>query len=165
MSSEEKVNEHLGEERPGYKHIREGLASMYYKVHENGEEIFYNPVQVQNRDLSIIMISLFAERKAQREAALKLKKWHKEQKKLESDDVRVVEVKTLDDFVKEFKGLRILDALAASGLRSIRYVKECYAANQSMKNMNIIREVIVNDLDEAAVEQALSREVHSRSFC
>lgn len=41
-------------------------------------------------------------------------------------------------------GIRILDALAATALRSIRYVKEIPG----------VREVVVNDLDEAAVQAA-----------
>lgn len=41
-------------------------------------------------------------------------------------------------------GIRILDALAATALRSIRYVKEIPG----------VKEVVVNDLDEAAVEAA-----------
>lgn len=41
-------------------------------------------------------------------------------------------------------GIRILDALAATALRSIRYVKEIPG----------IKEVVVNDLDEAAVQAA-----------
>lgn len=42
------------------------------------------------------------------------------------------------------EGIRILDALAATALRSIRYVKEIPG----------VKEVVVNDLDEAAVEAA-----------
>ncbi len=42
------------------------------------------------------------------------------------------------------EGIRILDALAATALRSIRYVKEIPG----------VKEVVVNDLDEAAVQAA-----------
>lgn len=42
------------------------------------------------------------------------------------------------------EGIRVLDALAATALRSIRYVKEIPG----------VREVVVNDLDEAAVQAA-----------
>jgi len=134
-------------ERPGYKHIQEGLASMYYKIHDDaGEEIFYNPVQVQNRDLSILMISMFAERRAKRKAEVLLKRWKRQNKDSE-------EQKSVNDFLSEVPGLRILDALAASGLRSIRYVKECYSVLDELQG-NVVKEVIVNDLDEAAVDQA-----------
>ena len=54
---------------------------MYYKIHDDaGEEIFYNPVQVQNRDLSILMISMFAERRAKRKAEVLLKRWKRQNK-------------------------------------------------------------------------------------
>ena len=147
------------EERAGYKYIQEGLASMYCKIHENngGEEIFYNPVQMPNRDLSILMISLFAERKAKRDAEKKLKKWTRQKQKEHENKPNNNEfpTKTVDDFIKEeFQGLRVLDALAASGLRSIRYIKECYSGLKSMENKNLISEIIVNDLDPAAVDQA-----------
>lgn len=46
--------------------------------------------------------------------------------------------------VASTEGIRILDALAATALRSIRYVKEIPG----------VKEVVVNDLDEAAVQAA-----------
>src|SRR3546814_717905 len=44
----------------------------------------------------------------------------------------------------EVEHITILDALAASGLRSVRYVKECEG----------IAKVVINDLEPAAVELA-----------
>lgn len=55
-------------------------------------EVFYNPIQVFNRDLTILAIAAFA----------KLRKTE----------------------VKDYKGLRIADALSASGLRTARFLKE-----------------------------------------
>ena len=37
---------------------------MHYPQSENS--VFYNPVQVQNRDLSVLMIGMYAERRAER---------------------------------------------------------------------------------------------------
>lgn len=160
-------------ERDGvkYKKIVEGQAHMYYKVKDdNSQEVFYNPVQVQNRDLSILMISLFAERRAKRVAEKLLKRAQRQKK----NDPSIAD-KTLDDFLPKVKlpGIRILDALAASGLRSIRYLKECYVSkkflkasasttgescsddgNGNNKDKSFIGEIVVNDLDPAAVEQA-----------
>mmetsp|Transcript_18145 Transcript_18145/g.26963 ORF Transcript_18145/g.26963 Transcript_18145/m.26963 type:complete len:568 (-) Transcript_18145:785-2488(-) len=162
-------------ERDGvkYKKIEEGQAHMYYKVKDdNSQEVFYNPVQVQNRDLSILMISLFAERRAKRVAEKLLKKHQNKNK----DDPSSAE-KTVDDFLSKVRlpGMRILDALAASGLRSIRYLKECYVSKEFIKassastpeggsgdngsssstnDKSFIGEIVVNDLDPAAVEQA-----------
>jgi tRNA (guanine26-N2/guanine27-N2)-dimethyltransferase len=58
--------------------------------------VFYNPVQEFNRDFSILAIREFA----------KVKKEEREKKG------------------REFLGVSILEALAATGLRSVRYMKE-----------------------------------------
>jgi tRNA (guanine26-N2/guanine27-N2)-dimethyltransferase len=126
--------------------------------------VFYNPVQVQNRDLSVLMISLYAERRAIR-GAVRIKK--KELRASVEDggggitkqdelNAKLEEYeKTLDgkQLVAEQQGdnendngLTIMDALAASGLRSIRYWKEIAG----------VKHVTINDLDEAAVERAHS---------
>mgnify|MGYP001128069465 FL=1 len=85
--------------------VEEGKAKILYPA---GHQVFYNPVQEYNRDMSVMMLRLFAE------------EWT----------------------VKEGKPLRILEALAATGLRSVRYAKE-------IEGLDF---VIANDLDEKAVE-------------
>lgn len=170
---------------PGYELIEEGMAKMIYPKVEN--TVFYNPVQVQNRDLSVLMLSLYAERRAERMAVRAKKKELRrkaiEQAKIAADsavaDTESLEGRNIEqlgkkkgdpririseadiqakadefaksingrDLVKENgaeRGIRVLDALAASGLRSIRYWKEVPG----------VKEVIINDLTEAAVEQA-----------
>lgn len=101
----------------GYKYIREGSSDMLLPLNaddksksKKNQPVFYNPVQIQNRDLSVLLLNLYA------------KKRHEE----------------------KGGGIRILDALAASGLRSIRYLKE----------IQHVSEVIINDMDETAVELA-----------
>ena len=44
----------------GHELITEGTITMLYPKSENS--VFYNPVQVQNRDLSVLMIGMYAER-------------------------------------------------------------------------------------------------------
>ena len=106
-------------------------------------EVFYNKVQVLNRDLSIMMLRLFAERRLRDKEAKLLKR---EGLTLEQVTAQLADV----DWTKKVAetaaedGLVVLDALAASGLRSIRYFKEVTG----------VKKVIVNDLEEAAVEQA-----------
>ncbi len=85
--------------------MAEGLA-VTLPIETN--EVFYNPAQVFNRDLSIIAISEYA-RGLDR-----------------NDDIRVFE------------------GLAASGLRSIRYVKELHGARF---------EVTANDIEAIAVDR------------
>eukprot|EP01125_Pyxidicula_operculata_P003019 TRINITY_DN1311_c0_g1_i1.p1 TRINITY_DN1311_c0_g1~~TRINITY_DN1311_c0_g1_i1.p1 ORF type:complete len:527 (-),score=126.94 TRINITY_DN1311_c0_g1_i1:1305-2885(-) len=89
----------------GFKYLTEGKATVIY----NEKEVFYNPVQQFNRDLSILMIKLFIEQR-------------KEEVKKE--------------------GINILEALSATGLRSIRYFKEIEGINT----------ILVNDIEPAAVE-------------
>lgn len=144
----------------GYEEIAEGQAKMIYKRSlTRQQEVFYNPVQVQNRDLSILMLCLYAERRHDRN----LKKKSKNQKDIndkvtedanKEGNIHVGEKAVLKSSnisssslvdalnkTAQSDGLRILEALAASGLRSIRYSKEVAG----------IKEIIVNDIDPAAV--------------
>lgn len=156
----------------GYELIEEGQARMLYKKRDStgnnnknndypAQEVFYNPVQVQNRDLSILMIDMYAQRRAKR--ILKTSLVKEKRKKLIAEE-KIKQHQTVELTDQEWKeatksisswsdwleqtlsesGLRILDALAASGLRSIRYAKEIHG----------VKEIIVNDLDPAAVRLA-----------
>ena len=180
--------------------ITEGSISMLYPVVENS--VFYNPVQVQNRDLSILMIGMYTERRIERlwrvnkkkevrklllnELDMKKKKEEikdgdtKEKKKetkeerkarlaqFEIDiDAQVELARKSVDFTKltlessksmpsngdtnsatitskTLHGVSIFEALAASGLRSLRYWKEVPG----------VRSIIVNDLDPVAIDMA-----------
>lgn len=82
-----------------FEEVVEGSARIF---HPKGS-VFYNPAQVVNRDLSVLVI-----------------RHHERQYK---------------------KSLRILEALSATGLRSIRYFKEIPNVSQ----------IIANDLDPTAV--------------
>ena len=117
------------------------------------QTVFYNPVQVQNRDLSILMISLYGERRRKRMHLREYRKKLRTEEKLLDKPLneRLAEYEaTLDatELVRSEntaeEGLTILDALAASGLRSIRYWKEIPG----------VKHVTINDLDPAAVERA-----------
>ena len=113
--------------------IVEGSASMNY---DKNEAVFYNKVQVFNRDLSIQVIRLFAqirenERRERYEA--KMSKFRQNPSTFEREPFAPID------------GITVLDALAATGLRSVRYLKEIPG----------VRHVTINDLDEKAVKQAL----------
>ena len=139
--------------------IVEGQARMLYPK----GLVFYNPVQEQNRDLSILMCTLFTERHVKRQEMKRYKKiliQQQKEKQEEKKDVnqllqtyeqetdwrKMVNDKnnTQQQEKKKEEGIRILDALAASGLRSIRYWKE----------IPFIKQVVINDLDPAAVDLA-----------
>eukprot|EP01084_Bolivina_argentea_P068482 124664_1 len=126
--------------------IVEGSAWM---LREEGNGVFYNKVQEFNRDMSVMVIRNFVRERLMenaKKAVLRQRKIHK-QTPTDSD------FKDLDynsNWAQEAeessrnKGIRILDAMAASALRSIRYAKEIPG----------VKEVIVNDIDLAAVEAA-----------
>jgi len=139
----ESANEKTKVEIPdGFELITEGTVSMIYPKSQNS--VFYNPVQVQNRDLSILMISLYAERRAKRNYIKRIQK----SKKMSAEEAENEASKiNWSDYVHEHAkehGLRVLDALAASGLRSIRYFKEIPG----------VKKVIINDLESAAIDLA-----------
>ena len=171
--------------------IKEGSAQMIFPSNQEST-VFYNPVQVQNRDLSILMITLFAEQRAILKAVKEKKKQliqqqqqqreqqqgqggddssekksltkqqRKEQRMKQeqqlNDELKKYENELLEkqlqndqlpsDFISKEKskisGLSILEALAASGLRSVRYWKEIPG----------IKHITINDLEYEAVERA-----------
>mmetsp|Transcript_38634 Transcript_38634/g.58797 ORF Transcript_38634/g.58797 Transcript_38634/m.58797 type:complete len:389 (+) Transcript_38634:18-1184(+) len=122
----------------GYKVLTEGQAKILYKeqklekdadgyikapkktkkqaneINETRGAVFYNPVQEFNRDISIAVI--------------------REYIKVFTEE-REAKGKTVD-------GISVLEALAATGLRSVRYLKE----------IPKIRKLVANDLDPAAVD-------------
>ena len=76
--------------------------------------VFYNPVQEFNRDFSILAIREFAKLRQEEQTAKN----------------------------KNFDGISLLEALSATGLRSVRYMKEI----DNLKN------VVANDIDPTATE-------------
>lgn len=126
--------------KPGFLSIQEGTASMQY---DEKEAVFYNKVQVLNRDLSIQVIRLFSEirEKEKRERyESKLSKYNALLQAPSSSHPA-----TLKPPYEPTKGIHILDALAATGLRSVRYLKE----------IPLVNHVTINDMESAATEQAL----------
>jgi len=115
---------------PGYEMITEGQASMLYS---KDETCFYNKVQEFNRDTSIQVISHYVEvrqreyeeKQAKKRAALEAIVTAGGQKG-PADEAATTAAKeakeTLDQLVP-FPGIHVLDALAATGLRSVRYLK------------------------------------------
>ncbi|CAH0564277.1 unnamed protein product [Brassicogethes aeneus] len=109
------------------KSIIEGLA----KITTLGS-VFYNPVQEFNRDLSLTVISTFAK---------KYIPWKKENKRKEEDIVTAID-EPREAGIKYDDGIYLLEALSATGLRSIRYAKEIPG----------IKEIVANDISIKAVE-------------
>ena len=92
-----------------FDELVEGVARVLYRK----GEVFYNPAQVVNRDLSVLILRWLS--------------------------------RTQD------KPLRVLEALSATGLRSIRYFKE----------VPNVAQVIANDADPCAVETIRRNVAHN----
>lgn len=121
------------------KTIREGSAEILVAEH-----VFYNPVQEFNRDMSISVLSTFS-RIFQREKA------ETRRKKSKKGDPVAEEVQIISGEKCE-EGLRILEALSATGLRSVRYANEVPG----------VKEIIANDLSKSAVESIENNVKHNK---
>jgi len=114
------------------KVLSEGTANVLYEASQQ-RQVFYNPAMETNRDISIAMVNVFVN-------ILK--------KESENSKKRIAPEDQLAD--QNRKGIRILEALSATGLRSIRYARELPP--------EFVHSIVANDLDEAAVA-AISRNV------
>jgi tRNA(guanine-26,N2-N2) methyltransferase len=130
--------------------IEEGSA---YMIYDNKEEVFYNKVQVLNRDISIQVIKLFSEiymKERNDKYQKRLLKIAAEQSSISPNHITSSsssnhnQQQHNEDLIKPIAGIKILDALAATGLRSIRYMKE----------IPNIRSITINDLSKEATEVA-----------
>ncbi|CAX39630.1 N(2),N(2)-dimethylguanosine tRNA methyltransferase, mitochondrial precursor, putative [Candida dubliniensis CD36] len=91
--------------------VQEGKATI---LTPKQDEVFYNPIQQFNRDLSIMAIKAYDEIRHEKMQAIKKKKKSNKKTKL--------------------NGLKILESLAASGLRSCRYGLEIPEAGKIVAN-------------------------------
>eukprot|EP00210_Caulerpa_lentillifera_P003270 g3121.t1 len=110
------------------KIITEGKAT----IEKTGNDVFYNPAQVTNRDISVAVLKHFVKTRQEEIESGKLKpNRHRRQPKT---------APSLDPFLRnssEIQGIKIFEGLAASGLRSLRYAMEA---------------IVACDLDSTAVE-------------
>lgn len=120
--------------------IKEGKAEI---LKESSKHVFYNPVQEFNRDLSILVLSIHAQDHFNQKRIKKEKELKRNASKTDESTATVDEPKldlrpgeTYED------GMVILEALAATGLRSIRYAKEVPG----------VKRIVANDLSPSAVE-------------
>ncbi|DAZ98251.1 TPA: hypothetical protein N0F65_008936 [Lagenidium giganteum] len=123
----------------GHKIIREGNGVMIFPEQN---KVFYNNVQVLNRDLSIAMISEFARTRAREQLARRDKKAATaEGKEYEPVTYTAEQIEQHITENAETSGIKIFEALSASGLRSIRYFQQIPG----------VKSILVNDMDAAAV--------------
>ena len=118
--------------------VTEGAANVSY-----GAKVFYNPVQCFNRDLSITVLNQFVRERVGEERFKELKAG-----------------------VKLEGGIKILEPLAATGLRSIRYalevpgIEEVHSNDLSSEAVNLLKENVrknnVEDLIKITEDDAIS---------
>ncbi|GFN80405.1 tRNA (guanine(26)-n(2))-dimethyltransferase [Plakobranchus ocellatus] len=115
------------------------------------KSVFYNPVQEYNRDLTIAVISEFAEQHmknpvSQTGSRAMRRKAACQDEKISFSEDRVSgnhnETHTLEAGQRYDNGIKIFEGLAASGLRSVRFGLEIPG----------VKEIIANDFDKNAVE-------------
>ncbi|XP_022164502.1 probable tRNA (guanine(26)-N(2))-dimethyltransferase isoform X1 [Myzus persicae] len=124
--------------------ISEGKAKIRVP---SSSKVFYNPVQEFNRDLSIAVLSVFSEihhseklktRKRQRSPDVNNTTQEVEPVKLEIG----TQAEKIILFLFYQSGLEILEALAATGLRAIRYALEVPG----------VKQIYANDISKTAVQ-------------
>ncbi|XP_037958722.1 probable tRNA (guanine(26)-N(2))-dimethyltransferase [Teleopsis dalmanni] len=106
--------------------------------------VFYNPVQEFNRDLSVTVLNVF----------FKLLSKERQKQKQKTNNENVTDINADFKYVPGERyedGMRILEALSATGLRSIRYAKEIAG----------VREILANDLSKQAVESIKANVRHN----
>ncbi|XP_071954596.1 tRNA (guanine(26)-N(2))-dimethyltransferase-like [Antedon mediterranea] len=124
----------------GYTIVKEGTSEILFP---KSNEVFYNPVQEFNRDISSLVISLHASQVLKKkgiEVCLKQKNTTNAANTCDSQDEEELKKVYPGDQLED--GISILEGLSASGLRSIRYAKEIPG----------IKNIVANDFSVAAVE-------------
>ncbi|XP_064537330.1 tRNA (guanine(26)-N(2))-dimethyltransferase [Drosophila montana] len=120
----------------------------------SGGQVFYNPVQEFNRDLSIAVLNVYFQRLVQERAEKALKQLQRKHKQQQAEETAQEETPPTPSYTAGTQyadGLRILEALAATGLRSIRYAQEIAG----------VRQIVANDLSKQAVESIKTNVRHN----
>lgn len=124
--------------------IKEGSAEILTQGH-----VFYNPVQEFNRDISTAVITTFSKLF---EDEIKKERSKRKHFKVKAEENTLLPVVTTTEEENNGGFLRILEALSASGLRSVRYAKEIPG----------VKEIIANDLSKQAVESIKLNAKHNK---
>jgi len=124
-------------DKNGWTVVKEGTTQVLFP---SLNDVFYNPVQEFNRDVSVAVIKQhskhFQEQKNKKSKSSKESKASdpdKENQKGENE-TEDVDVENLPVGVPFPGGLKIFEGLSASGLRSIRYAKEIPGVENIMAN-------------------------------
>ena len=128
--------------------VTEGKATILFPK----DQVFYNPAQQFNRDLSVAVIRTWSESIITK-AQLRKVAWQQRQTKEQSPPVSQETPPQNTDSNPPQRKITILEALSATGLRSIRYALEIPS----------IQTVLANDVSPSAV-QAIHRNLPHNSL-
>jgi tRNA (guanine26-N2/guanine27-N2)-dimethyltransferase len=117
--------------------VKEGKAEVYFQ-----KSVFYNPVQEFNRDITINVVSEFAKEFFTEKKNKAKKKAANSSGENGTYNIDIPDPADLQAGTQYKDGMRILEGLAASGLRSVRFALEVPG----------VKELIVNDYDHNAVK-------------
>eukprot|EP00878_Enallax_costatus_P040089 GHUV01046073.1.p1 GENE.GHUV01046073.1~~GHUV01046073.1.p1 ORF type:complete len:436 (+),score=123.03 GHUV01046073.1:390-1697(+) len=129
--------------------LQEGKA----RILKRGNDVFYNEAQVTNRDLSVAVLRRFIPQLAAEKAEGKIKQPRQDGEPRKKDkqkgkkgsnaaDAAASDAAAPAAAAAQQQGARVLEGLAASGLRSIRYALE----------LDGVSRIDANDLDPSVVE-------------
>jgi len=156
---EDKTEQHgAGDEPVEAEILQEGLAKFHGT---KGGKVFYNRVMVVNRDLSVLMLRWFVGQHAREMEALRLRKLERmrnitlavngtgnassHETALDMNSTTAGRAHQEDDSNASFtpvEGVKVLDAMSATGLRALRYALE----------VPEVGTITANDRDADAVE-------------
>lgn len=161
-----------GEATP-FKTIKEGKATVLVpdgaKIGEETsdvQQVFYNPIQQYNRDLSTLAIKTYGEeviaQELERRARAKQQKKSKKRKRDDQNGEALAQETTVPEPVEQpaaegeqqpakQPAFRMLDALSASGLRALRYAHE----------LPFVTSIVANDLSASAAESIKQNVEHN----
>ena len=132
----------------GAVEVKEGQATLYFASQKG---VFYNPPQIPNRDLSVLALRRFVEIRQEEVLAKRAKQAANAAARQKAEPTGAASAAAPSAAAgapaapaaadAPPPGLRVLDALSASGLRAMRYMKEVPG----------LQSVVANDLDPAAV--------------
>uniref|UniRef100_A0A9J8A585 tRNA (guanine(26)-N(2))-dimethyltransferase n=1 Tax=Cyprinus carpio carpio TaxID=630221 RepID=A0A9J8A585_CYPCA len=106
---------------PGETVVREGKAAILFP---SANEVFYNPVQEFNRDLTCAVITEFAREQLAQRGVRILVPGERDRVQQHEEEGGKKEYITASVGERCEQGLRVLEGLAASGLRSVRFALE-----------------------------------------
>lgn len=136
--------------RNEFTSVTEGKATILFPK----DQVFYNPVQQFNRDLSVAVIRTWSESPIVTKKQLRKAAWERKRAEASSGKLGRTEEQTNgseDESDVPQRRITVLEALSATGLRAIRYALEIPA----------IQAVLANDMSPSAIKAIQQNIAHN----